>query len=197
MITTTTTRIAADQIRESPAFVPVTGSALPLDSIKIALDRHGQCLLIGRESAERQAEGKKAGIEPALIDELATHADELGISAILVEADGSRMLPVKAPAAHEPAMPGSTTLVVPVVGMSALGLPMADPYVHRPQRIRELLNIPSDLPARLTPAHVGRLLLHPDGGSRGVPPGARLLPLLNQADTRAEAGHGPDHRLAT
>lgn len=187
VITTTTTRIAADQIRESPAFVPVTGSDLPLDSIKIALDRHGQCLLIGRESAERQATGnkagKKAGIEPALIDDLATHAGELGVSAILVEADGSRMLPVKAPAAHEPAMPGSTTLVVPVVGMSALGLPLADPYVHRPQRIRELLNIPPDLPVRLTPAHVCRLLLHPDGGNRSVPPGIRLLPLLNQADT--------------
>ena len=34
----------------------------------------------------------------------------------LVEADGSRMLPAKAPAAHEPAMPASTTLVVALAG---------------------------------------------------------------------------------
>ncbi len=192
VITTTTTRIAAEQIRQSPAFVTVSGSRLPLDAIKRALDSHGQCLLIGRESAERRAgedeAGKKAGIEPDVIDTLATHAGALGLSAILVEADGSRMLPAKAPAGHEPAMPQSTTLVVPVVGMDALGLPIVDPYVHRPQIIRRLLKLQPDpalcvSPDRLTPAHVRRLLLHPEGGSKGVPSGARLLPLLNQADS--------------
>jgi hypothetical protein len=58
VITTTTTRIAADQIRHSPAYVPVTGAYLPLDAIEHALDNHGQCLLIGRESVERHAGGR-------------------------------------------------------------------------------------------------------------------------------------------
>lgn len=51
---------------------------------------------------------------------------------ILVEADGSRVLPVKAPAAHEPAMPPDADLLIGVVGLDCLGRPMDDATVHRP-----------------------------------------------------------------
>ena len=53
---------------------------------------------------------------------------------ILVEADGSRMLPVKAPADHEPVIPGGTDMVIGCIGLDCLGRPMDDETVHRPER---------------------------------------------------------------
>lgn len=45
---------------------------------------------------------------------------------ILVEADGSRRLPVKVPASHEPVIPDNTSLILSVSGMSAIGKPGKD-----------------------------------------------------------------------
>ncbi len=52
---------------------------------------------------------------------------------ILVEADGSRRLPVKAPADHEPVIPGGTDMVIGCIGLDCLGRPMDDETVHRPE----------------------------------------------------------------
>ncbi len=182
VIITTTTRIAADQIRLSPAFVSTENDHLPLDDLAAALDRHGQCLVIGRDVIERGPGVKKAGIRPQLVDELAARAPALGVDAILIEADGSRMLPAKAPDSHEPALPASTTLLIPVMGMNALGAPLDEDHVQRAALIRRLLQLPPQGATRLTPAQMVRLLIHPDGGVKNHPPGARCLTLLNQVD---------------
>lgn len=57
-----------------------------------------------------------------------TNIGEFGLSMleksfdyILVEADGSRHMPCKVPASHEPVIPKDATTVVGVMGMSALG----------------------------------------------------------------------------
>lgn len=182
VIVTTTTRIAADQIRLSPAFVSTEGGRLPLDDLAAALDRHGQCLVIGRDVIERGPGVKKAGIRPEEVDELAARAPALGVDAILIEADGSRMLPAKAPDSHEPALPRSTTLLVPVIGLNALGAPVDEIHVQRADLICKLLHLPAQGPARLTPTQMARLLVHPNGGAKDRPSGARFLALLNQVD---------------
>jgi probable selenium-dependent hydroxylase accessory protein YqeC len=51
---------------------------------------------------------------------------------IVVEADGSRRRPIKAPAHYEPVIPKETTRVIGVIGLDALGKPITDQYVHRP-----------------------------------------------------------------
>ena len=127
---------------------------------------------------------KLRGIAPELVDQLAAQAKTLGVTAILVEADGSRRLPLKAPAEHEPALPTSTTLLVPVMGMDALGAPIDEAHVHRVAWVRHILNLaPDDATTRLTPQMAARLLVHPQGGAKSLPPGARLLPLLNKAES--------------
>jgi molybdenum cofactor cytidylyltransferase len=187
VITATTTRIAAHQIEQAPAFVPVTGLALPLAQIVTALDTHHQVLLIGRETIVGGPVAKKAGIEPMLVDELVHHAPALGVGAFLVEADGSRMLPAKAPAAHEPVIPASTTLLSPILGLDAIGLPLDEAHLHRPDRIRTLLGKGAieheAFSLRLTPADAAHLLAHPQGGFKGRPANARVIALLNKADT--------------
>jgi molybdenum cofactor cytidylyltransferase len=183
VVTATTTRITVGQVARAPAHLRVpAGAPLPAAAVAEALDAHRHVMLVGDETL---LNGKQAGIEAALIDALAAQAPTLGIAAILIEGDGSRTLPVKAPAAHEPVVAPSTMLLLPVIGMEAVGAPLDEAHAHRPERIRALLGI-EETPAgtlRLTPAHAARLLLHAEGGAKGLPPGARLLPVLNKADT--------------
>ncbi len=184
VVTATTTRITLGQVERAPAHLRVPGGApLPAAAIARALDAHSHVMLVGDETL---LNGKQAGVEAGLIDALAAQAATLGVGAILVEGDGSRTLPVKAPGAHEPVVAPSTTLLLPVLGMEAVGAPLDEAHAHRPERLRALLGLeaaPNGPGApRLTPAQAARLLLHPDGGAKGLPPGARLLPVLNKAD---------------
>lgn len=178
VVTATTTRVTLRQTELAPVHLRMHGNQAPLDELARALDEHGHCLLVGDETL---LNGKQTGVEPGVIDALATHAERLGIAAIVLEADGSRTLPVKAPAAHEPVVPLSTTLLLTVIGMEAVGAPLDDAHAHRAERMRALLEV-DDAAALLTPAQAARLLLDPRGGAKGLPPGARLLPIFNKAD---------------
>lgn len=100
---------------------------------------------------------------------------------LLIEADGARQLAFKAPANHEPAIPQFVDTVVVSVGLSALGVLLGGGKVHRPERVAELADI--SLETTLTPAAMARVLLNPDGGLKNIPPLARKVALLNQADT--------------
>lgn len=100
---------------------------------------------------------------------------------LLIEADGSRQKPLKAPATHEPAIPNFSELVVHVVGMSALGKPLEDQYVHRAQIFSERTGLA--LGEAITAEALLSLLLHPQGGLKDVPTNAKHIALLNQADT--------------
>lgn len=182
VVTTTTTRIAAAQIASAPAFVPILDNRLPLAPIAAALNAHGHCLLIGRETVEQGAVYKRAGVDAAIIDALVARSETLGLAAVLIEADGSRMLPFKAPAAHEPVLPQSMTLLVPVAGMDVIGQRLDAEHVHRPERIRALLGLTAETAdLRVTPAHVAAVLRSPDGGCKGRG-SARAVALLNKTD---------------
>ncbi|MGL4649213.1 MAG: selenium cofactor biosynthesis protein YqeC [Caldilineaceae bacterium] len=193
VVTATTTRVAVRQLEQAPALLRLSkGQLAPdhWDGLKRALDDHQHCFVVGNETL---LNGKQAGVEPEVIDALAAQAGPLGINLIVVEGDGSRTLPVKAPAEHEPVIPASTTLVLSTLGLDAIGAPLDEAHAHRPERIRALLGLPPTGPERLTPAQAATLLLHPEGGAKGRPPGARLLPVLNKADV---AAHLAPARLA-
>jgi len=97
---------------------------------------------------------------------------------VLVEADGSRGMPLKAPDAHEPALPGNAALVIAVAGMSCAGLTVTQ-AAHRPALYAGLACIgQNDV---VTPRAVARVLTHPQGQKKGVT--GRYLIALNQADT--------------
>lgn len=179
-VLTTTTRVAVHQLGAAPAVLLVAGDALPLAGLEAALDAHGWCLVAGEERLYNE---KQAGISPALVDELAGASAQLGLAAIIVEADGSRTLPVKAPADHEPVIPPSTTHMLALLGLDAVGAAIDAAHTHRPERIRSLLGLDADAPVRLTPAHTARLIAHPSGGAKHLPPGARFAALLNKADS--------------
>lgn len=100
---------------------------------------------------------------------------------LLIEADGARQLPLKAPAAHEPPIPKFVQNVVLVAGLSGLDKPLTDEVVHRPEIFAQLSGL--QLGAVITPEALKRVMIHPAGGLKNIPPTARRVALLNQADT--------------
>lgn len=185
VVMTTTTRIFAAQMQLAPVAIQIG----ELSSLAAVIERHGRCLIVSH------IEGDKAiGISPDLPSRLLTRSD---VDYVLVEADGSRTLSLKAPADHEPVIPSETMLLVPMAGLDALEGPL-DEVAHRPQRIRAIMNDssrphgnsphssevrPPIVDGRLTPAGLARLLTHPHGGLKNAPPVSRIVPFLNKVET--------------
>jgi molybdenum cofactor cytidylyltransferase len=99
---------------------------------------------------------------------------------LLIEADGSRKLPLKAPAEHEPAIPKFVEMVVVVGGLSGLGQPLDEENVHRAAQFAALSGL--KLGENVTAAGLAKVLNHAQGGLKNIPAGARRVVLLNQAD---------------
>lgn len=100
---------------------------------------------------------------------------------LLIEADGSRQKPLKAPADHEPPIPTFSEMVIVVTGLSALDKPLNDEFVHRPEIFSQLSG--ARLHEALTSQNLVAILTHPQGGLKNIPPNAKRIVLLNQADT--------------
>jgi probable selenium-dependent hydroxylase accessory protein YqeC len=99
---------------------------------------------------------------------------------ILIEADGSRQKPVKAPAIHEPVIPDETNIVVGVVGLSAVGKPADLEYIHR---LPLFCGITGAEPGRqIMPDYLAALIMHPQGLFKGTQGMTEKILLLNQAD---------------
>jgi probable selenium-dependent hydroxylase accessory protein YqeC len=120
---------------------------------------------------------KIKGIHPAWIPDLLTR---WGL--VLVEADGSKGRPVKAPAAHEPVLPPGAGPVVGVVGLDCLGRPMDGATVHRPECFQAVTGCAPGQAIRWE--HLEALVAHPQGLFKGAS-GPRVV-LLNKADAGTE-----------
>lgn len=172
-ITTTTTHIFAAQIALAPAHVPAAEATR--ESVASALAAHRHVLVVGDTDS---GTGRAGGVSGDLFRRLREWFPD---ACLLNEADGSRMRPFKAPAEHEPLIPGETTLVVPVVGADVFGKPLDADHVHRPERISALTGARPGTP--ITPEIVARVLAHPAGGCKGVPTGARVAALINKVES--------------
>lgn len=159
VLVTTTTKLAAGEAEDLPEGVSI--------------------------SHRGRSGGKLLGHPPAHIDEMkrAGRFDRL-----LVEADGSRRRPLKAPAAHEPVIPSTSDAVIVVAGMSGLGLPLSDDTVFRADLWAALSGTP--LGAPVDAESFARVALHAAGLAKGCPGRSRTVLFLNQvetAETRAAA----------
>jgi len=186
VVTTTTTHISEDQVRFAPAVIKLE----ELEVLGARLDQYGHCLLIGPPDGK----GRVHGASPELIEALSARQD---IDVVLVEADGSRSLPFKAPGSHEPVVPQATTILSPIAGLNVLGQPLDAAHVHRAEIAAALAQQPLGSP--VLPQTVARVLAHAEGGAKQLPASARLVPILNKADTEAalrHAGEAADLLLA-
>lgn len=126
---------------------------------------------------------KLNGISPEQAGLLQRYADYL-----LVEADGSRGLPLKGHLNNEPVIPGTTTLLVVVVGADILGKTLDSRYVHRPEIVARLTGreISSIIDAEL----IAELIAHPEGLLREYPSKARVVLFINKVDLMPELDEG-------
>lgn len=119
------------------------------------------------------SKNRVGGVDPAWIGDLASLAD-----VVLVEADGSRRRPIKGTADHEPALPTAATLVVAVANVQALGTPVDDEHVHRPEVFSELTGVGPG--QSITPGAFASALAH--GSLARVPQGTRTAALITGVD---------------
>lgn len=168
VVTTTTTKIFPPSPEQSPCLL-LQSDDPELKSLPELLRRFGRVTVAKSVIPEV---GKLEGISEATVSLCSAHA-----RFVLVEADGASGRPIKAPAEWEPVIPSSTDLVIPVVGLDCLGQPATSEWVFRLDRFAAVTEIHEG--ATISPRTVARLLSHPDGGLKGVPEGAVVIPFLN------------------
>jgi len=165
VVVTTTTRLREPAAGQVPALLLAANADDLLRHLPDLLSTHGWVLVAAGATRCLPSTGgrKLLGLPPDLVDRLAAQPE---VDAVLVEADGARGRSVKAPAAYEPVIPASTTLLIPVLGADAVGQPLTSAIAHRPRRVAALLGV--KLRTLLTPEMLGVLLVHPQGGLKGV-----------------------------
>ncbi len=105
---------------------------------------------------------------------------------LLIEADGSRGLPIKAPADHEPVITEGTELVIALVGLKGIGKPIGE-TCHRPKLVCDILGkCETDI---IEEEDIVKLLLSPKGYYKNVKK-RRYAVILNQADTLTDRERG-------
>jgi molybdenum cofactor cytidylyltransferase len=124
--------------------------------------------------------GKTIGLSNSALQRVLDLAN-LQKAPLFIEADGSKCLPLKAPAEHEPPIPDFVETVIYVVGLSGLGQPLDAEHVHRPERFAHLSGLL--IGEAITPEAIAKVLRDPIGGLKNVPPQAGRIAVLNQADT--------------
>ncbi len=99
---------------------------------------------------------------------------------LLLEADGAKGYPVKAPRDGEPVLLPETGLVLCVYGLDAVGQPIKDACCRVEQVCAILGKQETEV---LTAEDLAKLADSPCGGRKGVESGMRYAVLLNKADT--------------
>jgi len=134
----------------------------------------GVTLLIGEENNNRLS-----GLSADKLEKVRRIAEERNMP-LLVEADGAKSRPLKAPGEHEPAIPEFSKHVVVVVGLSGIGKQLSREWVHRPEIFAELsgLNVGDEI----TIEAMVKVLRNNEGGLKNIPITAHRVLLLNQAD---------------
>lgn len=128
---------------------------------------------------ELTEKGRVNGPEEAVLGKIYEFAHTHQIT-LLVEADGSKMMPIKAPTDYEPAIPGWVNKVVVCTGLSGIGSPLDDGNVYRPEIFSKISGIESGTKIRFE--DICKELISPQGGLKNIPSSAKKIALLNQAD---------------
>ena len=161
-IITTTTKMGRDQHGDAPVLIDPSD-----DEVAEALVSHELVQVWG--GVDRH---KAIGCDPDSVGRWLTLADH-----VVVESDGARRKPFKAPRVFEPPVPQLSTTVIAMIGADALGRVIAD-RCHRPLRVAAVGECsPYE---RLTPAIAARVLTSHRGTRKNVPANARFVVAINK-----------------
>ncbi|MDP2995567.1 MAG: selenium cofactor biosynthesis protein YqeC, partial [Anaerolineales bacterium] len=172
VIVTATTHLHVDQIKLADSH---WNGGKPEDLAGLEKNLGGVMLVTGPVDGDRTT-GLNDNSLSRLREVCASHNLPL-----LIEADGSRQRPLKAPADPEPAIPEFIETVVVFAGLTGLGKPLTEEFVHRPEIFARLSGL--KMRETISLKALSRVLVHPAGGLKNIPLQARRIVLLNQADT--------------
>jgi molybdenum cofactor cytidylyltransferase len=130
---------------------------------------------------------KLVGIPAPWIDQLAARFTEM---TFVVEGDGSAGRSLKGHLVHEPVIPASSSLVIPVIGIDALGQKLDTTTVHRAERISELIDMPFG--AVISADMIVKLLFRPEGYLRNCLPRQQIIPFINKVESDESKGQAQD-----
>jgi probable selenium-dependent hydroxylase accessory protein YqeC len=173
IITTTTTKIFEPSLSQTQYLLLEKEEDRIVDILKQSMEHYNHITL----AKSKLSSGKLEGVSPDLVFRL---TDINGVSCIIVEADGANHLPLKAPNATEPVIPLNTSLLVPVVGIDAVGCNLDEENVFRPQIVSELTGIP--LGGVITIESIAFLITDNRGIIKGSPDHTRIIPFINKVD---------------
>lgn len=155
-VLTTTTKMGSDQSNGLRTLIKPNAD-------EIRSIQHQETVMIWEKIA-----GQKAiGLEKQICDQWFSHVDHM-----VVEADGSRRKPFKAPADYEPVIPSKTTMMISVIGADALGRVIAD-QCHRPLRVAAIAEC--EPYQRLTPRLAAKVLLSRRGSLKELPKKSEMV----------------------
>lgn len=173
VIASTTTKVWDHQARQAPWVVCTEGAPAWNEDLTATLQNPGP-VFVGRCVLEN---GKMDGLAAGELDRLYL---EQVTDYLVVEADGAAGLPLKSPAAHEPVICASSTLVVALMGLEALGRRLTPEQVFRPEAVKEITGLqPNEV---LTVKEVAKLFAHARGLFKGTPASAVRIAFLNKLD---------------
>jgi len=174
VILTTTTHLALDQLEQAEKHFTVKSvEDLPSE----ILDLEENILMFTGPQVEPN---RVKGPDQDILIQLAALAEKWSYP-LLIEADGARQLPIKAPADHEPPIPEFVDTVIVMIGLSGLGKPLNEKWVHRPEIFSELVGIPPG--SEISSQHLAVAITSPRGGLKNIPAAARKILLINQIDS--------------
>lgn len=155
-VLTTTTKMGKDRTGGLPVLYG------PTDKQLVAALADDPAVLAWHEVDDHRA----TGVAPETVDRWFGLADN-----VVVEADGSRRQPFKAPLDYEPVVASRTTMLVACLGVAAIGAPIRE-RCQRPERVAAIANCSVD--DVLTPARAAAVLLSDDGSMKAKPSDARF-----------------------
>jgi len=129
---------------------------------------------------DRDRDDRYLGYDPGVVDAI---RDSDVADTVLVKADGARMREFKAPGDREPQLPATADTVLPIASVHAVGEPLTEEFVHRPERVAALTGL--ELGDTIRPSDVATVLTSERGGRADVPDGATVVPVLNKVDDSA------------
>ena len=175
VLSTTTTKIYRPSAEQSTQLVLAGSVSRILEEARRLLDTKPH---ITAAAEYLHDVGKLRGFPPQIVEEI--WCSDL-FKWIIIEADGAAGKPLKAPAEHEPVIPGCTTWMVAMVGLNGVGKPLTAKWVFRPEKYAHLAGL--DPGAEISEAAVKAVLFHENGGFKNAPAKAARLFFCNQADT--------------
>jgi len=182
VLTTTTTKILRPATDQSQYLVI---SDSPVEILERAENIFQHSAHVSAAANILSPHDKLIGFPPEAIETL---WDSNLFQWIIVEADGAARRPLKAPAPHEPVIPGCTHWVIGVLGLSVLGKPLDERTTFRPERVSSISGLKKGM--RIAGETLCAVLTHRQGIFKGTPAAAKKIAFFNQADIPGLAKNG-------